>query len=60
MMTTRYAIFWMTSAVAALLTVWVAWDFLIGYGQRFPVINIPGLVLAAAVWLVGWICRFAL
>jgi hypothetical protein len=59
-MTARYAIFWLASAVAALLTLWVAWDFLVGFGQRFPVINIPGLVLAAAIWLVGWLFRFAL
>jgi hypothetical protein len=59
-MRARYAIFWLTSGIAAILTLWVAWDFLYGFGQRFPVINLPGLILAAAIWLVGWLCRFAL
>jgi hypothetical protein len=59
-MRARYAIFWMASAVAAAVTLWVASDFVFGLEADFPIINLPGLMLAAAVWLVGWVCRFAL
>ena len=59
-MRARYTVFWIASALAAALVVWVAWDFVVGAGERFPVINIPGLILAAAIWGVGWVCRFAL
>jgi len=58
-MRTQHAVFWLASVLAALIMLWVAWDFLYGFGQRFPVINIPGLVLAAAIWSVGWLCRLA-
>ena len=56
----RHAIFWLASALAALITLWVVSDFLFGIETRFPVINFAGLLLAAAIWGVGWICRFAL
>ena len=59
-MKARYAIFWIASTVAAALTLWVAADFLFGLETRFPVINLAGLILAAAIWLFGWLCRFAL
>ena len=52
--------FWLATAFAAAVTFWVAWDFLYGLGEEFPVINLPGLILAAAIWLVGWIFRLAL
>ncbi len=46
--------------MAAVLTLWVAYEFFYGVEQNFPVINIPGLILAAAIWAVGWFFRFAL
>jgi uncharacterized membrane protein YvlD (DUF360 family) len=59
-MRVRHVIFWLTSAIAAALTLWVVSDFLFGVETRFPVINFVGLLLAAAIWGVGWIFRFAL
>lgn len=59
-MRARYAIFWTTSAITAVLLLWVLYEFLYGFGQNFPVIDVPGLVVAAAIWVVGWICRVAL
>lgn len=60
MMRAGSTIFWLATAFAAALTLWVAYDFLYGLGVNFPVLNLPGLILAAAVWTVGWLCRFAL
>jgi hypothetical protein len=59
-MQARYTIFWTASAVAAALTLWVVSDFFYDSEQHLPIINVPGLVLAAAIWLVGWVARFAL
>jgi hypothetical protein len=53
-------IFWLATAFAAAIILWVASDFLYGLGQDFPVVNLPGVILAAAIWAVGWLCRFAL
>jgi hypothetical protein len=59
-MQARYAIFWTASAVAAALTLWVASDFFFDAEHHLPIINVPGLMLAATIWLVGWVARFAL
>ncbi|MGA9010310.1 MAG: hypothetical protein WB495_26345 [Xanthobacteraceae bacterium] len=59
-MKARYEIFWTATAVAAALLLWVASDFMFGLEAKFPIINLPGLILAAAIWLVGWIALFAL
>jgi hypothetical protein len=59
-MKARYAIFWTATAVAAALLLWVASDFMFGLEAKFPIINVPGLILAAAIWLVGWTALFAL
>jgi hypothetical protein len=53
-------IFWIASAIAVALTLWVAADFLFGVETRFPVINVPGLILAAAIWGIGLLCWFTL
>jgi len=59
-MRARSATFWSATVVAALLTLWVAYEFFYGLEQHFPVINIAGLIVASAIWAVGWLCRFAL
>ena len=59
-MRTRYATFWIATALAAVPTLCVAYEFFYGVEQHFPVIDIPGLILASAVWAVGWLCRLAL
>jgi hypothetical protein len=59
-MRARYATFWSATAVAAVLTLCVAYEFFYGVEQHFPVLNIPGLILASAIWGIGWLCRFAL
>jgi hypothetical protein len=59
-MKARHAIFWLASAVAAALTLWVAADLLFGLEAHFPVINLAGLILASAIWLFGWLCLLAL
>ena len=59
-MKARYAIFWIASAVAAAFALWVASDFMFGLEAKFPIINLPGLFLAALIWLVGWVALFAL
>jgi len=59
-MRARYATFWSATAVAAVLTLWVAYELFYGMERDFPVLNIPGLVAASAIWAVGWLCRLAL
>jgi hypothetical protein len=45
-MEARYTIFWTATALAATVSLWVAFDFLFGLEAHFPVINLPGLILA--------------
>lgn len=56
-MEVRRAIFWMSAVVAAVLTLWVTWGFVYGLEQHFPVVDLPGLILAAVVFLGGLSCR---
>jgi hypothetical protein len=58
-MKVRHALFWTATAIAAALTLWVAADFFYGFETHFPVVNIPGLILAAAIWTIGWLSRLA-
>jgi hypothetical protein len=58
-MKVRHAFFWITSVIAAAFTLWVAADFFYGIETHFPVVNVTGLILAAAIWTVGWLSRLA-
>ncbi|MGB7037232.1 MAG: hypothetical protein WBD71_17095 [Xanthobacteraceae bacterium] len=51
------ALFWLTSFFAATILLWTAADYLYNLSDSFPVLNVTAVFLAAAVWLVGFICR---
>jgi hypothetical protein len=59
-MRARNATFWSATVIAAVLALCVAYELFYGMEQDFPVLNIPGLVTASAIWAVGWLCRLAL
>jgi hypothetical protein len=53
-------LFWLSTVFAALALLWVASDVFYGLSNNYPpTLDITGLVLAAAIWAVGWLCRFA-
>jgi hypothetical protein len=59
-MEARYTIFWTATSLAATISLMVLYEFLFGLEAHFPIVNLPGLILAAGIWVVGWVCRYAL
>ena len=51
----RSALFWLTTILAGLIVLWVAWDYLYG----LPVLNVHALLIAAVIWLLGFFFRRA-
>jgi hypothetical protein len=49
-------IFWFSTFLAAVIVLWVA---LYGLSGPDPVLNVPALTLAAAIWLLGLLARFS-
>jgi TRAP-type C4-dicarboxylate transport system permease small subunit len=54
------ALFWLASLFAALILLWTASDYFSNLGESYPVLNVPAVLLAGAIWLVGLLCRHAL
>ena len=53
-------LFWLSTVVAALALLWVASDVLYGMSNNYPpTLDVTGMILAAVIWAVGWLCRFA-
>jgi len=55
-------LFWVASIIAALIVVWVLWNFLWDWQLwdwqgGAPIIRLPLLLIAGVIWLVGWGCR---
>ena len=50
-------LYWMTTIIAALIAVFAVADFFMGWAQGAPIVRIVAFVAAAAVWLVGRLCR---
>jgi hypothetical protein len=55
----RSALFWLTTILAGLIVLWVAWDYLYGLSEGFPVLNVHALLIAAVIWLLGFFFRRA-
>jgi len=55
----RSALFWLTTVLAGLIVLWVAWDYLYGLSEGFPVLNVHALLIAAVIWLLGFFFRRA-
>jgi hypothetical protein len=54
-----HVLFWIATAFAALILLWVILDYLFGMSGRFPVIDVTALEFAAVIWLIGFFCRRA-
>jgi hypothetical protein len=50
-------LYWVATIFAALIVVFAVADFLISWAQGTPIVRVVAFIAAAAVWLVGRICR---
>jgi hypothetical protein len=53
-------IFWATTAIAAVIVIFVVWTYLYNASENYPVLPIVPLLLAGIIWLIGWACRYGL
>jgi hypothetical protein len=53
-------LYWLATIVAGLIVIFAVGDFFISWAQGTPILRIVALVAAAAVWLIGLICRSVL
>ena len=53
-------LFWVASIIAALIVVWVLWNFLWDWQGGAPIIRLPLLLIAGVIWLVGWVAARSL
>jgi len=51
-------LFWTATIIAGLIVVWEVWGYVYDAERGEPIIWIAPLLLAAAIWLVGWACRY--
>jgi hypothetical protein len=49
--------YWTATVIAGLLLAWVLWNYSFNGTIEEPVIQIVPLLLAAVIWLAGWVCR---
>jgi hypothetical protein len=50
-------IYWTATVIPALIVAGVVWSYVQNAKQNYPVLPIFPLVLAAGIWLMGWIFR---
>jgi len=50
-------LYWLATIIAILIVVFAVADFFISWAQGAPIVRIVAFVAAAAVWLIGRICR---
>jgi hypothetical protein len=50
-------LYWLAAGIAGLLGAWVVWNYAYGTIRGHPIISLVPLVLAAVIWLAGWVCR---
>jgi hypothetical protein len=53
-------LYWTATIIAGLLVAWVVWSYVYNSSRGEPVVLIVPLLLAALIWLAGWICRYVL
>lgn len=53
-------LFWTSTIFAGLILLWAVSDYLANWSENYPVLDVPALALAAVVWLVGLLFRYAL
>jgi hypothetical protein len=50
-------IYWLTTIIAVLIVIFAVGDFFINWAEGAPILRIFAFVAAAAVWLIGRVCR---
>jgi uncharacterized membrane protein len=50
-------VYWVATIVAGLIVVVVLVGYFSDAAAGEPVISIAALLLAGAIWLIGWVCR---
>jgi hypothetical protein len=53
-------LYWAATIIAGLIVAWVVWGYVYNMSRGEPIIPIIALLLAGAIWLVGWACRYLL
>ena len=53
-------LYWLATIIAGVIVVLVIADVFISWAQGAPIVRIIALIAAAAVWLIGCICRAVL
>jgi hypothetical protein len=51
------ALYWLATAVATLMVIFVIGDFFISWAQDRPILRVFALLVALLVWLIGRACR---
>jgi len=60
LLTPGRVLYWLATIIAGLIVVFAVGDFFISWAQGTPILRIVALVAAAAVWVIGLICRSVL
>jgi hypothetical protein len=50
-------LYWLATIIAAVIVFFALADFFIGWAQGAPIVRIVAFIAAAAVWLIGRLCR---
>ena len=50
-------LYWTATIIAILIVVVVVTGYMSNSGEGVPFVSTTALMLAGAIWLVGWICR---
>ena len=50
-------LYWTATIIAILIVVVVVAGYMSNSGEGVPFVSTTALMLAGAIWLVGWICR---
>ena len=53
-------VYWIATIVAGLIVVVVLLGYFSNAAAGEPVIPIAALLLAGAIWLIGWVCRYVI
>jgi multisubunit Na+/H+ antiporter MnhG subunit len=50
-------LYWLATIIAVVIVVFALADFFISWAQGAPIVRVFAFITAAAVWLIGRVCR---
>ena len=50
-------LYWISTIIAGVITLWAVANLVFNSDRGEPVIQVVPLVIAGIIWLVGWACR---